>query len=213
MIYASSIAVFEASGGFASAPLGDERPRTPYARAKAQGERMVEELFEEFVIVRPTNIFGPQQRRGRERVGESHVIPDLLHKIHSAERLEVLGDGRQVRNFIHVDDVAWFLVAALAAPARGWFNLRSDIQLSIGALATTLLRAVGQRRDIVYRPDYLRFEPHPIELFALDTALARGWRPLVRELTDGLGLSRRQPPSRPRAAMFRRNDQAQADLL
>jgi nucleoside-diphosphate-sugar epimerase len=186
IIYMSSIAVFEVSDKFAAGPLQAFEQRTPYACAKAQAERALAEQFEEFVVVRPTNVFGPGQRRRGLRVGESHVIPDLLHKIRFGSQLEVLGDGTQRRNFIHVSDVVRFLTAVLKKPERGWFNLRSEIQLSIGALAEELLKITGSRRRIVYLPDYLRYEPRPIEAFDLSGPLSIGWRPIVSSLAEGL---------------------------
>ena len=97
-----------------------------------------------------------------------------------------LGDGEQLRNFIHVADVVSFLRLAVERPARGFFNLRSDIQLRIGALAGILLHLADQAKEIVYRPDYLRYEPRPIELFSLDAPFALGWRPRVTDLAAGL---------------------------
>jgi UDP-glucose 4-epimerase len=186
VVYMSSIAVFEVSDEFVAGPLQAFEQRTPYARAKAHAERALAGLFEEFVVVRPTNVFGPGQRRIGLRVGESHVIPDLLHKIRSGPQLEVLGDGTQRRNFIHVSDVVRFLLAVLQDPERGWFNLRSEIQLSIGMLAEELLKITGSRRNIVYRPDYLRYEPRPVEAFDLSGPLSIGWRPIVSSLAEGL---------------------------
>jgi len=188
LIYTSSIAVFEASGTFAAGPLTTRDQRTPYACAKAAAEALIEEALDEFAIVRPTNIFGPQQRRAGQRAGESHVIPDLLHKLAASDgqTLEVLGDGRQQRNFIHVDDVVSFLMTVMRHPARGWFNLRSEIQLSIGELAAELLRLTERNHRISYRPEFLQYEPHPITRFDLAPAQALGWRPRITTLADGL---------------------------
>jgi len=188
LIYTSSIAVFEGNGTFAAGPLTARDQHTPYARAKAAAEALIEEAFDQFAIVRPTNIFGPQQRRAGQRAGESHVIPDLLHKLAASDdqTLEVLGDGRQQRNFIHVDDVVSFLMTVMRHPARGWFNLRSEIQLSIGELASELLRLTRRNHRIVYRPEYLHYEPQPITRFELGPAHALGWSPRVATLSDGL---------------------------
>ena len=187
VVYTSSIAVFETSGSFAPGPLGVDDQRTPYARAKAMGEQLVARLFEEHVIVRPTNIFGPDQPTKGKNAGESHVIPDLLRRLRARSPLELLGDGTQARNFIHVDDVTQFLLTALAEPPRGWFNLRSDIHLSIDQLAATLMQATGRSRPVRHHPEFMAYEPARIRAFDLTPARALGWRPRVTDLIAGLG--------------------------
>ena len=188
VIYASSIAVFERAKAFTRGTLTTNAQRSHYARAKAQGEKLVESLFEEFTIVRPTNIFGAAATCVDTTAGESHVIPELLRKIRANPTLEVLGDGRQMRNFVHVDDVVRFVMTVVQRPTRGWYNLRSDIQLSIAELAQELLEVTGQQRDIVFQPEYLRYEPQPIYPFDMAETLALGWQPMVNSLRDGLAL-------------------------
>ena len=78
IIYTSSINVFEVSGGFEHASLKEQNQRTPYAIAKARTEAEIEKRFDEFVIIRPTNLFGSHQVKHIGPVGISHVIPDLL---------------------------------------------------------------------------------------------------------------------------------------
>jgi len=204
VIYTSSIAVFETSGDFTAGPVTTGDQRTPYALAKTAGERLVARAFDDFAIVRPTNIFGAGQPAAGDVPGESHVIPDLLRKLRSPAPFELLGDGTQTRNFIHVDDVVAFLLTVLTSGARGWFNLRSDIALSIDALAAALMRATGRRREVRHRPEFMAYEPAPIRAFDLSPALALGWRPRVSELVAGLGelsgVDGRELDRRPRRA-------------
>ena len=187
IVYASSINVFESSGRYAHAPLQTNDQKTPYAIAKATAESVIEQQFREFTIVRPTNLFGYQQRKTGTIVGQSHVIPDLLNKIQSAnDYLEILGSGLQRRNFLHVTDAARFFVAAVDWPHRGWFNLRSDIELSIKELAKELLIISQKKLLLTYKKSFLRFEPVPIELFSLDKVTQRGWHPIISTITEGL---------------------------
>jgi UDP-glucose 4-epimerase len=192
LLYASTINVFETGAPFVNGPLADRELRTPYARAKASAEAFVQGHFDQFVIFRPTNLFGPQQwhreRSAAGREGTRHVIPELLEKIYREDQLDVLGDGSQVRNFLHVSDAVSFLSAVLTTPARGWFNLRSDLFLSMSVLARELLRWTGHRRDLVYHPEYLAYEPRPIESFDVSPARSLGWEPAVHSLAQGLGV-------------------------
>ena len=187
ILYASSTNVFEIDPIYYHGPLTVFNQRTPYAIAKAQTERFIVENFSQFAIFRPTNLFGEDQQRLGERIGQSHVIPDLLHKIAAGPIVEVLGDGRQVRNFLHVSDAVRFIGALLTAtPARSWFNIRSNIYLSIASLARELLAISGQTREIIFRPEFLRYEPRAIPRFDLTAPMSLGWQPRVNRLADGL---------------------------
>ncbi len=187
MIYTSSVSVFEQSGVFDHGPLEIFNQITPYARAKTEGERFVQAEFEEFVILRPTNIFGKEQNTLTDlQVGQYHVIPELLKKLGQSLQLEILGDGSQIRNFIHVSDVCRFIQRVLSAPAKGWYNLRSEIQISIQELAQQLMEQRGVTKEIVYQPEFLKYEPHPIHLFKMDEVLELGWKAEVDSLQAGL---------------------------
>ncbi len=188
ILYASSILVFEVTGDYLHAPALTGSQRTPYARAKATGEDFVSSHFEEFVIFRPTNLFGPHQpREASAMAGRSHVIPDLLYKLHRESFLEVLGDGSQVRNFLHVEDAASFIAIALNSPAQGYYNLRSDIHLTIRELALELKRWAGVEREVRYRPEFMKWEPNPIPRFDIAPLEDLGWAARIQSLPEGLG--------------------------
>ena len=186
LLYSSSTRVFETSSQSHHEPLSDETAETPYARAKIRGELFVESHFEEFIIFRPSNLFGREQRSRGDRWGESHVIPELIEKIKTANALEVLGDGSQTRNFLHRNDVANFLLLTLQRPAVGWFTLVSHLDLRLSELAETLLTLQGVQRPIHYRPEYLRYEPSPLLKPDTDWLRQLGWKPQVQSLSHGL---------------------------
>ncbi len=187
LIYLSSINVFEKYQGYESGSLKWSNQITPYARAKSLGERFVERSFKEFVIVRPTNLFGKTQTLLLNRqLGSSHVIPELLRKIEENSEIEVWGDGSQIRNFLHVSDLCHFLVLILQEPRQAWFNLRSEIQMSIGELAQALLKFQGREKKLIFRPEFLKYEMQTIELFDIKDVLQLGWRAKVKNIDEGL---------------------------
>lgn len=67
------------------------------------------------VRVRPTNVFGP----GDYFDERAHVIPALIRKALEDDTIEVNGTGREVREFIYVDDVAAGMIAALELGGAG----------------------------------------------------------------------------------------------
>ena len=186
LLYASTINVFEKSSLFCETSLPELEQQTPYARAKALGEHLVENTVTNFGIVRMTNLFGRSQVEKQKGRGSSHVIPELLRQISESTELEVLGDGNQERNFLHVSDAATFFRLILKSPQRGWFNLRSDLQLSIKDLSKELMKWKQKELPIRFRPEYLRYEPNPIQLFDCSATNAVGWKPQVSSILEGL---------------------------
>ena len=55
-----------------------DHPRTSYMLSKIYGEALVHHSGLPFTIVRPHNFYGP-------RMGQSHVVPQLLQRIHAAD--------------------------------------------------------------------------------------------------------------------------------
>jgi GDP-L-fucose synthase len=105
------------------------------------GERICDWAFEgsstRYVIVRPTNIYGP-----RDYFDETaHVIPALIRKFSSGkDAVEVFG-GNQKREFIYVEDVARGMLAAAEHGQRGEaYNLGTNggTQVNIRELALTI---------------------------------------------------------------------------
>lgn len=185
-LYASSINVFENTSQFREESLKSTNQKTPYGRAKALGEKFIESECSNFGIVRMTNLFGHSQLKNKKDLGHSHVIPELLRKIEEENELEVLGDGTQERNFLHVSDAARFFTLILKEPQQGWFNLRSDLQLSIKDLSEELMRWKQRSLPIRFRPEYLQYEPNPITRFNSGATKALGWTPRINSLIEGL---------------------------
>jgi nucleoside-diphosphate-sugar epimerase len=142
-------------------------------------------------VLRPTNVFGREQSRADAEVGRSHVIPELLARIDDGPEdspLEVLGDGSQLRNFVHVSDIAAFLARNLEGRGRRWLNLRSDCTLAIGRLADELCRIRGRRRPLRYRPEFQHHELFTIKNFDLAPPAAAGWTPRIHDISRGLAV-------------------------
>ena len=188
IIFTSSINVFENDESYPHARITSVTQKTPYARAKVAVEQSIENNFADFLIVRPTNLFGVGQEKKFQKIGESHVIPDLLYKIKNASNctLEVLGTGEQTRNFLHVLDASSCLLHLIKNQTSGWLNIRSDIFITITELALALLRATNQSLTLEYRTEFQRFEPSKIQNFSLEPLYQLGWYPQINSIEEGL---------------------------
>jgi len=186
VIFFSSINVFEVNQSFGQSRLLMMDQKTPYALSKARGEFLFAGEMNSCTVIRPTNLFGKSQRRKHSIVGESHVIPDLLEKIEQGGDLKVLGDGTQVRNFVHVTDVCDFVVRNLLLSGQHFFNLRSEITITIGELARLLTEFAGRQVKVRFDHSYMVYELFRITDFDLSLPVEFGWKPKITKIEDGL---------------------------
>ncbi len=167
-------------------------PRSVFGFSKLIGERYCETFESEggppYAIVRPSNVYGPEERPGRV-AGDAHVIPDLFRKIMSGQRpVEIFGDGRQSRSFVHVDDVARGMVMALESEraVNETFNLAGVDEISIIDLARKMWALCGMTGalEMVTAPGF----PQDVRRQSLAIGKARrllGWEPQM-PFDDGL---------------------------
>jgi nucleoside-diphosphate-sugar epimerase len=104
------------------------------------------QLFElRAVVARITNPYGPGQPRERTAYG---VINRLVHLALAGDVLPIYGDGRQLRDYVHVDDVTAALIAmASSAAADGKiFNVGSGVGTALVDAATMIVDIAGDGR-------------------------------------------------------------------
>lgn len=186
LIYFSSINVFESQKYFKHSKLEIDPIITPYAISKCKGELFFADRFSDLIVIRPTNVFGKNQLKTHNLIGESHVIPDLLHKLKNSSSLELLGDGNQIRNFIHVLDICKFVKSNLSFTGQHYLNLRSEILISIRELALELMKFSGYTRPIVYKPEFLKFENFSIVNFDIEYLKNFHFDNQIMTIVDGL---------------------------
>jgi GDP-L-fucose synthase len=100
--------------------------------------------YENISIVRPANIYGPNDNFGEN----SMVIPSLIKKAHENEKLEVWGDGSPIRDFIYSEDVARGMLHMVQNKIYDTVNLGSGVGVTIKDTAETI--ATYLDRDIVW---------------------------------------------------------------
>jgi nucleoside-diphosphate-sugar epimerase len=116
---------------------------SPYARTKAEAERVVLAEGSRAVVLRPHIVYGP---------GDSTLLPRVL----AARRLGALpvpGDGRNRVSATHVDNLVHAVERALATPgAYGAFNVADGVEANVNDLLRTLLRRYGVPTRLVHVP-------------------------------------------------------------
>lgn len=142
-LYASSMAVY---GNPVYSPQDENHPinpTSPYGIGKYTSERYLLTLGAQWqiepVICRYFNTYGPRQTPS-PYVG---VITIFCRKLFSGENPVIFGDGWQVRDFIHVDDVArGSILACNKAPAGSIINLGTGIGTSVNRVAEILISKI-----------------------------------------------------------------------
>jgi UDP-glucose 4-epimerase len=124
-----------------------------YAYAKGIDEFLGLAYHKQFglpvTIVRLFNTVGPRQ------IGMyGMVLPRFVAAALAGKPLQVYGDGNQTRCFCHVDDVNDALIRLAADLRHGGqvFNLGSDEEISIDALARRVIRLCDSSSAIEYIP-------------------------------------------------------------
>jgi UDP-glucose 4-epimerase len=91
------------------------RPLTPYGATKAAAEMLMSAYGASYDMgcasLRLSNVFGP----GMDL--KDSMVPRLMRAAMNGSPVEIYGDGEQVRDFVHVEDVARAFVLALT---DGW---------------------------------------------------------------------------------------------
>ena len=121
-------------------------PDCPYSRAKLKSERLLGRLVEGPVtVLRLPGVYGPGDE-GRS------VVSGLAARIARREQAELVGGGRQLRDYIHVEDVARLIARVVEVPFRGVLNVTSGEPIRIADLAALVSRVVGVPLRGVERP-------------------------------------------------------------
>ena len=105
-----------------------------------------------FAIIRSAAVYGPHERFTLE---DGHVLPALIIK--AARRLDpfpVWGDGEDVRDFVHVEDLAeGFLLTVEKHPQADPINIATGVGHRIQDAVRIILDVEGYRPRIVYQSD------------------------------------------------------------
>lgn len=136
------------------------------------------------IVLRPTNVYGPNDDF---EFATSHVLPAFIRK--SVERwdpFEVWGDGSEVRDLIHVDDMVEAMVlAAEKLESYAALNIGLGKGYSVKEILDLVLELDGFRNaKVVYNKD----KPTMIPLRLVDISKAEkliGYKPKVG-LREGL---------------------------
>ncbi|WP_338087620.1 NAD-dependent epimerase/dehydratase family protein [Nocardia huaxiensis] len=135
------------------APL---RPRSAYAASKVAQEHYAlawaASTGSAATVLRYHHVYGEAADSGRLlRSAESGIVARFRADLRAERAPRVFEDGGQVRDFVHVRDVAAATVAAVAHPVAGFvpLNIGSGRPVTLWEVASTMAKAVGGPTPVV----------------------------------------------------------------
>jgi dTDP-glucose 4,6-dehydratase len=161
-------------GGGSSRETDRLNPSSPYSAAKAAGELLIPAYVRTFgvnaTITRGSNTYGPNQYPEK-------VVPLFVTNALDSQPLPLYGDGRQVRDWLFVEDHCAGIELVLREGASGEaYNVGGVDERENIAVAQTILELTGADPTLLRRVDD---RPGHDRRYSLDTTKlgALGWAP------------------------------------
>ena len=149
VVYASSSSVY---GHKLDTPITEDaerNPINPYGKTKLEDEYLVEKyskLNTEIIGLRYFNIFGKGQT-----IEYAGVITKFLDRINEGKPPIIFGNGSQIRDFIHVSDVARSNLMAMNSKSSNLIvNIGTGNAISILELANMIINASGLKIEPIF---------------------------------------------------------------
>lgn len=159
------------------------KPSSPYSASKAAAEHFVSSFLHTFnlpiVMVRCSNNYGPRQYPEK-------LIPYFISRLMSNLPVPVYGNGRNIREWMHVSDCAEAILIVLSEGRIGeTYNISSGIFRENIEVAQLLVQLMGKDQSFI---EYVEDRKGHDFRYAIDSTKIRdelGWKPQIN-LETGL---------------------------
>lgn len=163
-------------------PIDEKHPyqgQSPYSATKIGADRLAESFYRSFdlpvTIVRPFNTYGPRQ-------SARAVIPTIITQLLAGKEEIKLGSLTPTRDFNYVKDTAAGFIAMYESDKTigEEINIATQKEISIGELASELIRQINPDARIICEEERLRPEKSEVNrLLGCNDKIMRltSWRP------------------------------------
>ena len=175
----------EVYGSIESGSFGEEsalRPSSPYSATKAGADLLVSSYVNTYgldgLICRGSNNYGPYQHPEK-------LIPLMILNALAGDRLPVYGDGKNVRNWLYVEDFCRGIGTVLLRGSPGKvYNCGGPDECENLEVVRTIVALTGADESLI---EFVPDRPGHDRRYSLSCKRLRalGWRPRVR-LAQGL---------------------------
>ena len=174
LVYAASSSCYGISKKLPTSEKDKIDLNNPYAVTKFIGEEIIMRYASMFkmpnISFRLFNVYGPRLNISEQY---SAVIGNFLSQTKNNKALTIVGDGKQTRDFIHVDDVANACIKVIKSKWKNKiYNLGSGKKTSINTLAKIFN---GKKKFIQNRPGEAKNSLADISKFKKDV----NWYPKI----------------------------------
>jgi nucleoside-diphosphate-sugar epimerase len=158
VVYAASSAAYGDEPTLPKVETMAPAPISPYGATKLAGEVAMQVYARAFgletVCLRYFNVFGPRQDPKSEYAA---VIPKFITAALAGKQPRIFGDGKQSRDFCHIDNVVEANFAAAGAdagPASGRvFNVGCGESIDLNRVVALIGDILGQKLEAVHEPE------------------------------------------------------------
>jgi dTDP-glucose 4,6-dehydratase len=172
----------DAAAGISAREDDPLRPSSPYAASKAGGDLQVLAYVRTYgidaLVTRGSNTYGPNQYPEK-------LVPLMITNALDGEPLPVYGDGRQRRDWLHVEDHCAAIELVLGEGGSGEvYNVGASFEIDNIDVVQRIVELVGADPALVRRvEDRLGHDRR----YSLDSSKIEGlgWRP-ARDFSEGL---------------------------
>lgn len=159
-------------------------PSSPYGISKRTAEMYLHYEFYihgiPYVALRYANVYGPRQNAK----GEAGVITIFADQMLAGRPVTIFGNGKQTRDFVHVDDVVRANLLAMNRSVIGEINIGTGRETDVNTLFKKMAKLTAYELPARYTP----FIPGEMMRSALDARKAKqllGWVPKYK-IDEGL---------------------------
>ncbi|HTU29251.1 MAG TPA: NAD-dependent epimerase/dehydratase family protein [Solirubrobacteraceae bacterium] len=158
-------------------------PLTPYGSTKAADEMLMSAYTAVYGVrcapIRLTNVYGPGMQ------AKDSIVARLMRCIRLGTEFEVYGDGSQIRDYVHAEDVMQAMVLALTSDEwAGPMVIGSGESLSVLEVIQAVEQVSGH--EIAFHHGPAKAGEMPAVIVDPAKAHAAGWAPRYPTLASGL---------------------------
>ncbi len=164
---------YDTSYGYLSESTS-EKPEHLYSSCKLALKKVAEQLSYIYEIpliwARIFYLYGPYEHPNR-------LIPYVINSLFSNKKVELRSHGLQIRDYLHVDDVAQGLICLLNEEKTSTYNIGSGNPVRVRDLVNQIGEILGKKELISFAPDTTPLN-EPMFICADNTKLKKlGFKP------------------------------------
>jgi len=152
IIFASSASVYGNTNAIPIKENFKHNAINPYGHTKVENELMAKKFLNKglrFIGLRYFNVFGIGQTNSY-----AGVITKFLRQLKEGKPPIIFGEGSQIRDFIHVEDVANANIRAMNSNVENdFFNVGSGVGTSILELSKMMIRISKLQIEPIFKPE------------------------------------------------------------